>query len=165
MFEHILFPTDGSDGASAAMGTVQNLAETYGATVHVLNVVDTTHEGLGSDPHREQSPGMVGDPEGGGEGMVGDRTTEGEIHEQVQDVGNRVVEEAAEQFDVDHTVPVVEAGVPHEVILEYVEENDVDVIVMGTHGRTGLDRYLIGSVTEKVVRLAEVPVISVSRDS
>ncbi len=58
MYENILYPTDGSDGAAAAMGTVQNLAETYGSTVHVLNVVDTRYEGLGSDsPEAETGHG------------------------------------------------------------------------------------------------------------
>ena len=52
-------------------------------------------------------------------------------------------------------------GVPHDTILEYAEEADVDVVVMGTHGRSGLDRYLLGSVTERVVRSAEVPVLTV----
>lgn len=161
MYEHILFPTDGSDGASAAMTTVQNLAETYEATVHVLNVVDTTHEGLGSDLRKEQSPGMGGYPEGGTGGMGGDRTTEEEIREQARQIGEHVVEETIERLDATDSVPVVEAGVPHETILDYADENDIDMIVMGTHGRTGLDRYLIGSVTEKVVRLADVPVVSV----
>jgi len=41
------------------------------------------------------------------------------------------------------------AGDPHQVILDYAKKNDIDMIVMGTHGRTGLDRHLIGSVTEK----------------
>jgi nucleotide-binding universal stress UspA family protein len=46
-------------------------------------------------------------------------------------------------------------------ILDYAETEDIDLIVMGTHSRTGLDRYLLGSVTEKVVRTADVPVVTV----
>lgn len=161
MYENILYPTDGSDGARAAMDTVQNLAEAYGATVHVLNVVDTTYEGIGGDPHTEQTPGMVGDPEGGTGGMVGDRTTMDEAREQVQKRGEQVVEETADRMTGVDTVAAISAGTPHEVILDYVDEHDIDMVVMGTHGRTGVDRYLIGSVTEKVVRLAEVPVVSV----
>jgi K+-sensing histidine kinase KdpD len=52
-------------------------------------------------------------------------------------------------------------GEPSETILEYVDDHDVDVITMGTHGRTGLNRYIAGSVTERVVPLADVPVLTV----
>ena len=164
MYENILYPTDGSDGAATAMGTVQNLAETYGSTVHVLNVVDTRYEGLGSDPHRKQKPGMVGDPDGGTGGMGGDRTTMEEVRDQVQQHGERIVTTAIDRMSTVDTVSAIESGNPHEVILDYADENDIEMIVMGTHGRTGVDRYLIGSVTEKVVRLAEVPVVSVRED-
>jgi nucleotide-binding universal stress UspA family protein len=50
---------------------------------------------------------------------------------------------------------------PYQSIQNYVEDNAVDLVVMGTHGRTGLDRYLLGSVTEKLVRTSPVPVLSV----
>lgn len=164
MYESILYPTDGSDGAAAAMSAVQNLAETYGSTVHVLNVVDTTYEGLGGDPHQKQEPGMVGDPDGGTGGMGGDRTTMEEARRQVRQHSEQMVAATTDQMDTVDTVATIESGNPHEVILDYVDENDVDMIVMGTHGRTGVDRYLIGSVTEKVVRLADVPVVSVRED-
>jgi nucleotide-binding universal stress UspA family protein len=52
-------------------------------------------------------------------------------------------------------------GIPYWSILEYAEEMDVDCIVMGTHGRTGFERYFLGSVTERVARLADVPVLTV----
>jgi nucleotide-binding universal stress UspA family protein len=55
----------------------------------------------------------------------------------------------------------VVTGDPTETILDYADDHDVDVISMGTHGRTGLDRYVAGSVTERVVRLADVPVLTV----
>ena len=52
-------------------------------------------------------------------------------------------------------------GAPHTAILEYAGEAGVDAIVMGTHGRSGLDCYLLGSVTERVVRTADAPVLTV----
>lgn len=54
----------------------------------------------------------------------------------------------------------VRHGIPHQVILEYTEEQDIDLIVMSTHGRTGPERYLIGSVAEKIPRLSDVPVLT-----
>ena len=55
----------------------------------------------------------------------------------------------------------IRAGTPHEEILDYVDEHDADLLAMGTHGRTGIERYVAGSVTERVVRLASVPVLTV----
>jgi len=55
----------------------------------------------------------------------------------------------------------VEWGEPYESVLDYADEHDIDIIVMGTHGRTGLDHHLLGSVTEKVVRTSDVPVLTV----
>lgn len=69
----------------------------------------------------------------------------------------------AEKGD-ERDIPVetdVRRGNPHREILDYADEHAVDLVVMGTHGRTGLDRYLLGSVTEKVVRLSNVPVLTV----
>jgi len=55
-------------------------------------------------------------------------------------------------------------GRPYEAILEYADEVDVDMIVMGTHGRSGLDRFMLGSVTERVLRTANVPVLAIRLD-
>lgn len=80
----------------------------------------------------------------------------GEIEE------NPAVDEAAERArSCDVTVEThVGHGSPHTVITEYAADH-ADVIVMATHGREGLDHTLLGSVTEKVVRTAEVPVLTV----
>jgi nucleotide-binding universal stress UspA family protein len=59
------------------------------------------------------------------------------------------------------TERVVREGIPHAAVLDYVDDSSVDLVVMGTHGRTGLDHYLVGSVTERVVRNAPVPVLTV----
>ena len=53
------------------------------------------------------------------------------------------------------------AGIPHSAITDYAETADIDLIVMGTHGRSGIDHYLIGSIAERVVRNASVPVLTV----
>jgi len=52
-------------------------------------------------------------------------------------------------------------GVPEDAILDYADENGIDLLVMGTHGRSGLDRYLVGSVTERVIRRSDAPVVVV----
>jgi nucleotide-binding universal stress UspA family protein len=55
----------------------------------------------------------------------------------------------------------VKTGTIHRVVLDYAADHDVDLLVMGTHGRTDLDRHLVGTVTEKVVRLSLRPVLTV----
>jgi nucleotide-binding universal stress UspA family protein len=139
MYERILVPTDGSAGASAALEEAIGLAEQFGATVHSLYVVDITaiQPGTGAG-----SVDVVESFE-----RMGEETTE------------RAVERAREA-GVDATGSVV-SGKPHRAIIDYAEENDVDLVVMGTHGRTGIERYLLGSVTEKTVRAADVPVLTV----
>lgn len=162
MYTDILYPTDGSGGAEAALDNCRDLAETYGATVHVLYVAERSEpHGLASDTDVMGQGGMVGNPEGSGEGMVGDRTKSDEAQAAVEKYGQEIVTEAAAQFGDAETETAVREGTAFEAVLDYAEAHDIDMVVMGTHGRTGLDRYLLGSVTEKVVRLSDVPVLTV----
>jgi len=163
MYDRILYPTDGSDESKAPLENVRDLAETYGAVVHVLYVADTAHElfGLGGEHRDTSSPGMVHHPEGDATGMAGTQPNVEEARSAVEEHGERLVAETADTLGDIEVRTAVRSGGPPEVIRSYADENDVDIIVMGTHGRTGLDRYVLGSVTEKVVRLAEVPVLTV----
>ena len=136
MYRDILIPTDGSEGARRAIREAVDLADLTGATLHGLAVVDT----------REYNTL----PESKWARLRADLDAE-------READAAVVREAAEAADVD-VVTAVRRGVPHQEILSYVEETDCDLVVMGTHGRTGLDRMLLGSVTENVVRASRVPV-------
>jgi nucleotide-binding universal stress UspA family protein len=138
MYDRILVPTDGSSGADRAVEHAIDLAKTYGAQLHALYVVN-----VASLSAEVNSPEVIENFEQRG----GEVTYE--VAEQATDAG---VEDVREE---------VVHGVPHEVILEYAEDEGMDLIVMGTHGHTGLDRYLLGSVTEKVVRTSDVPVLTV----
>ena len=60
---------------------------------------------------------------------------------------------------------VVEFGTPADRIVDFANENEIDLIVMGTHGRTGLKRVVMGSVAESVVRRAECPVLAIKADA
>jgi nucleotide-binding universal stress UspA family protein len=138
MYERILVPTDGSAQADRAFEQALDLAETYDAQLHLLNVVDVS--------------ALAGEF---------DAVT---VVDQLEDSGERAVErlrERAEEAGIDDVRTVVVEGVPHRTILDYAGDHDVDLVVMGTHGRTGLDRYLLGSVTERVVRQSDVPVLTV----
>lgn len=136
MYERVLFPTDGSDAASAATEHAIELAREFDAPIHVLYVVDVT-------------PAHASDAYAGV--AMDTLLTEGEEHVEA-------AREAAERAGIEVTTDVTE-GTPAQTIVETAEPGDV--IVMGTHGRSGLDRYLIGSTTENVVRTADVPVVTV----
>lgn len=137
MYESILVPTDGSAGVQRAIDHALDLANLSDASLHALYVVET--------------PGAAAIPEA----QV--LTMEDALEEAGRD--------AVEQIDSragDRKVPAVTAirhGVPHEEILEYADAEGIDLIVMGTHGRSGLDRMLLGSVTENVIRKSDVPVL------
>ena len=162
MYQHILYPTDGSDGAGSALVDARDLANTYDATVHVLYVAENPRpHGLAGDVVVTGSGGMVGDPDGGEAAMEGDRSTGDELQAEAEEYGAELVERVADRFGDVRTRTAVRGGTPHQVILDYTDEHDIDLVVMGTHGRTGLDRYLLGSVTEKVVRTSDVPVLTV----
>jgi nucleotide-binding universal stress UspA family protein len=138
MYDHVLLPTDGSDAAANAADEAFEVAINNDATLHVLFVVDETAGPLnvrGGDPQFDQ--------------------LEADGEEVVQEIRER-----AEQAGVEAVTVSVQQGTPYQVILDYGEEN-CDLIVMGTHGRSGLDRYLLGSVTEKVVRRSNVSVLTV----
>ena len=140
MYDDILLPTDGSEGTSTVAEHVGSLARRYDATVHALSVVDMRN--------RFEGPNMG----------LGTETWEDAERERAE----RAVGDAAGAVPDGVAVERhVESGVPHAELLEYAEAADVDLIVMGTHGRTGIDHYLIGSIAERVVRQSPVPVLTV----
>lgn len=166
MYNNILYPTDGSKGADSALVHCRHLAKAYDATVHVLHAVEHfAPYGLGGDVEVKNQRGMVGDPKGGEGGMTGSRTKRQEIKERIKAQSAEMVADAASRLGAVDTQTVVKVGNPYKVILETASDSNADLIVMGTHGRTGLDRYLIGSVAEKVVRMSDVPVLTVRQEN
>lgn len=140
MFQKILVPTDASEGSEEALEPAFELAEKYDAELHFFYVVDV----------------KIGDTQDILSTLTGE----------FEEIGRNATEsmkEAAGERGLE-AVTEVQEGIPHRSINEYVEENGIDLVVMGTHGRTGLDRVLVGSVTEKIVRTSEVPVMTVGRD-
>jgi nucleotide-binding universal stress UspA family protein len=136
MYENILFPYDGSDGAAAVLHHAGELAHWADGTITLLYVADTSQHSV----TRVESSVV--------DGMV--------------DHGTEVLESGTatlDSLDADYTTDVVQ-GTPAETIVDYAEEYDQDLIVMPTRGRQGLSQALLGSVTEKVVRLAETPVLT-----
>jgi len=141
VYDQILVPTDGSEGAERAVDHAIELASAYGATVHALYVVDTA--------------ALVDLDEAA---VDSDLLTES-LSDRGREAVDRIAKRAADAGVDAETA--VERGRPVGAILDYATDHGVDVIVMGTRGRSGLDRLLLGSVTEKVVRKSRVPVLTV----
>ncbi|QZX99181.1 universal stress protein [Halobaculum rubrum] len=136
MYDDILLPFDGSDGARAVLHHVAEIAGTEDATIHVLFVADTTRDSV--------------------------TVIRGQPVDALVDHGESVVADAGQtlaSLDVDFDTDVVQ-GNPAPEITDYADRHGHDLIVMPTHGRAGISRFLLGSVTEKVVRLSSVPVLT-----
>ena len=167
MYDQILYPTDGSTGSEAAAEHVRELASAFDATVHVLSVIDTRHIAIGMSGGSLADDGVAlsSDPSSGAEGgTVGGAADGDERRSALRERGEAIVEKASAALGNVETATAVESGNPHATILDYADENDIDLIVMGTRGRTGVERYLLGSVAEKVVRLSDPPVVTVRAD-
>jgi nucleotide-binding universal stress UspA family protein len=137
MYEDILLPFDGSEGAAAVLHHASEIAHWADATIHVLYVADTARDSV--------------------------TVVEGHTVDALVQQGGDIVEEATKTLDtlgVAYDTDVVQ-GNPAPTIVEYAERYEQDLVVMPTHGREGLSRYLLGSVAEKVVRLSSVPVLTV----
>ncbi|MFC7098938.1 universal stress protein [Halobaculum marinum] len=136
-YERVLVPTDGSAAAGHAADHAVALAATLGAEVDVLSVVDDG--GLAADVRS----------------LVGDEDDDSEATAAVQTVADAAAEQGVD------AVTAVEHGSPAETIEAYVDANDIDLVVLGTTGRGGLDRLLLGSVAERCARSVPVPVLTV----
>ena len=138
MVKRLLVPIDGSDPADAALEFA--LEEYPEADITALSVIDPTDVGYGSI---EAAP-----------------STFEHLQKSAEERTRKVLDEA-ESRAADHDVTVTTEtviGMPSRAIVEWAEDNDVDGIVIGSHGRQGVTRVLLGSVAEAVVRRSPVPV-------
>ena len=135
-FKKILIPTDGSKANERAVEKGLSLARLVGAKAKILYVVDTS-------TFRDIPP----------DEMITNVT--GRMESQGDDILSKI-EDRAEEMGVE-TERSIQKGHPAEVIID--ESSEHDIIVIGTHGRSGLSKLLVGSTTEKVVRHSKCPVL------
>jgi nucleotide-binding universal stress UspA family protein len=145
MYRRILVPVDGSASSNLGLQHALSLAKDQRARVRLLNVVD----------EMAVLPMMYGYP--------ADIST---IIESMQEAGKKAIEDGnalAKKAHVEADTAIIDARgrVVSDAILEQAKKFRADVIVMGTHGRRGLNRLLLGSDAERVLRSAEVPVLLV----
>ena len=136
-YDNILIPTDGSEQAANAVEEGIALAAEVGATVHALHVVDEFEAKIVP---------ITGEQDAKREEYVeyGERIT-GEVADLAADSG----------LDA---VTAVEIGIAHKEIQQYVEDNDIDMVVIGSRGLGGVEEMLLGSTADKVIRLVDEPV-------
>lgn len=139
----ILVPTDFSETSTLALDAAKDLAQKFKASIHLLHIVqDPLSQSWALESYGTMPADLLKD-----------------------------LEKLA-QKDLDKAIPesersaykarlVTEVGAPFSKIIDYAKSHDVDLIVMGTHGRGMLAHAILGSVTERVVRLAPCPVLTV----
>jgi nucleotide-binding universal stress UspA family protein len=160
-FTHVLVPTDFSPIATHALQYAFDEATVHGARITLLHVMQPhTHTEV---YYVTGTPGVrVGyDPALGGPlpGLQ-PRPPTTVRHDYNEEALTRLQDLVPPQFARPCEVEVAQ-GEPAETIVRFAGERAVDLIVMGTHGRTSLQHVLLGSVAEKVVRLAPCPVLTV----
>jgi nucleotide-binding universal stress UspA family protein len=135
VLKRVLVATDFSPPSDAALAYGRALARTFGASLHVLHVVENYFlRPTAAAPYMLQQARTR---------MLDDQLTDDDR----QQLGARAVLEISDE--------------PADTIADYAKAQKIDLIVMGTHGRSGLERLLVGSVAEHVIRTAPCPVLTV----
>jgi nucleotide-binding universal stress UspA family protein len=142
----ILVPHDFSSPANHAAALARDEAKTHGAKILLLHVIELPGQ-------ITQDTALMPDATGAPISVRDYATRGAENH--LDDIAARLAKDGAKPQTF------IRFGKPSDEILQFAEENAVDLIVMGTHGHTGLRHLLVGSVTERVVRVSKLPVLTV----
>lgn len=132
MVQEIVVPTDGSDTSFRALERAVQLGTPFDATIHVVSVIPEMTRGAAARSEWEERAA--------------------EAHERAR--------ERVESDRLEVRAETLEGPVARRVV-GYAEEHDADLIVMGTHGRSGLHRFLVGSVAQRTIETAPIPVLTV----
>lgn len=139
----ILFPTDFSEPAEYARSYATELARQFGADLHMLHVLPDLTLPLPDSPDSWTTPDFA-------------------LKAHLEAAERQLAADGpADLLDGGRITRKAVTGIAVEEIVKYATEHEIDLIIVGTHGRTGLFRLLLGSVAEKVVRLASCPVLTV----
>ena len=153
MYSHILVPLDGSDLAEQAIPPAEGLARSFDATLHLVQVFSVPRElvsvlevGIGVPPPLDPKLSLAHLIVEAGRSKS--QAYLERLAAQLRDKGIKVETEVLE-------------GIADEEILAYAKERDVDCIVVTTQGLSGLRQFFLGSVTDRLIRSSEVPVVVV----
>jgi nucleotide-binding universal stress UspA family protein len=144
LFTRILVPTDFSPAADAALGYARALAKALGASLHILHVFDDPYTTAAYAPEVYAS--------------LPPDFRERALQDAARELEARLGAEEKRQFGGTTDVVV---GSPAKEIIRFADAKSIDLIVMCTHGRSGLAHLLLGSVAERIVRTAPCAVLTV----
>lgn len=143
MFKHILVPVDGSPTSMLAVAKATGLAKAFGSTVTALYVIDPyPFTGVGADFAYGQAQ------------YLSAATAEA-------NTALEAVRQAMQEAQVEVQVMIGEGHAVHEGVVQALEKTGADLIVMGSHGRRGLEKLMLGSVAQRVLSAVHVPVMVV----
>jgi nucleotide-binding universal stress UspA family protein len=139
--KRILFATDFSEGSASSLPYAVSMTRQYGAKLYFVHVIHDIAKTSGSYvPHISLD----------------------ELYSEMEENAKKELEKSTvEELRGKEVEHVVLKGTPYEEISRFAEENKIDLIVVGTYGRKGLDRMLFGSTAEQIVRHAPCPVLTV----
>lgn len=137
MYDRILVPIDGSDASTALLRQAVSIATATDATVHILTVVEPQRSPLAFEVEEVD-----------------------QLSTAIEDIINSV-QVGLQSADVPFDIEVRRGQSPHEIILEYGEEIDADLIVIGRRGDSSLPDRIFGSTVDRVARLSPIPVMLV----
>ena len=143
LIKNVLVATDFSETSDTALDYGREIARTFSATLHVVHVADSVYVAFGGESYSTALP---------------------ELQQDVEQAARTQLERVITQEDRTalHAQAVIVTDVAKApAIIDYAHSHDIDVIVMGTHGRGGVSHLLMGSVAERVVRTATCPVLTV----
>jgi len=142
--KNIIVPTDFSKLSYSAFEYARDLAEMKAATIHLIYVL-------------EKNPPFISKRD--------TDISEEELMKSIIEKTERQLKEVADEIKDDSSIKIIEIlrqGVDYEEIIKYSKEVNGDMIVIATHGRTGIYHTLLGSVAEKVIRYSKCPVLVIS---
>lgn len=140
----VLFPTDFSEDAQYAFSYAVDMVTTHQAELHLVHVIYDIIDATGLHvPH----------------------TSVDTLYQELQQSAEKQLAQFGldQRKKLDRVTTSVLRGVPYEVLLNYAQEKGIDLIVIGTHGRKGLDRMIFGSTAARIVRNSLCPVLTVRK--
>lgn len=141
----ILWPSDGSEASFKALEAAVAIANKFGARIYALQVV-----------HQVPTMTTTGFAPAVIQGFDVPMYEQELVRNAEKGLQEAVAEKVGEKIEVDAQVRI---GVPEDIIHEFVQEKDIGMIVMATHGRTGLNHLMLGSVAEKTIRQSPIPTL------
>ncbi len=154
LFKKILIATDGSEHVKKAVIHAIELAKLYGAELHAVYVMD-----IKADCARELYTDRF---TGGLKRVLKKDSLCTELYRKEGETAIKYIEDMAKREGLDIKKWIVK-GHPAEEILKLAEEQSIDLIVMGTLGRSGIEKFLLGSMADKVLRNSGIPVLTVRK--